>query len=98
MGVPCGMTFRERLGTVRLDTGSFDTAERHNDFDAEALGESFGLDARERSLEATDGLGAGWIDGAGDSWHVNRHTNEPERLSPEVVDDVYLGGRTAVDA
>jgi hypothetical protein len=64
LGPACGMTFAQRLKTVRVDKANFDTAEKHNYFDREAANAVFGLSADERpeDIMAEETEGKGFLD------------------------------------
>lgn len=57
LGPACGMTFAQRMKTVRLDTMSFDTSDKTNYFDTDAVRDLVGPDAEERMMDETDGRG-----------------------------------------
>jgi hypothetical protein len=80
------------MRTLSIDYSNFDTRAKANYYDRESLEETFG-DTSE-ALEATDGLGAGWIGMDGEHYHRDRHTKEPVRTTDKEMDMVYLGGRT----
>lgn len=79
--VPCHMTFRQRLATVRIDPRAMET-RRRNYWDQAALDEQFGPDAEEAMWDATDGLGAGYRDEQGRLMRRDRYTGEPTEMTP----------------
>ena len=90
-GRECPAHFRARLLSVRLDTSVTETRTKRNYFDREALAGSFGDDARERYMEETKGLGAGYRDERGEL--VRRGPDgQPLPISERDLDDVYLSG------
>lgn len=97
--MPCGLTFRERIGTVHIDPAATPVkTERRNSegkrYDSDAIRKVFGEDSREELMEHTKGLGAAHSRG-GEVYHRDRHSGEVSRVSEEQVDQVYLGGNTA---
>lgn len=96
MGEPCGMTFAERIRTVRLSPAATPSS-RKNYYDAEGVRDAFGENTRERMMEDTHGLGYARTDRTGTVYHRGRH-GDVERVDPRDVDRIYLGGDTEVDA
>ena len=93
----CGPCFRARLLSVRLDTSVTSSRTPRNYFDRESLAEAFGDDARERYMEETKGLGAGYRDERGEL--VRRGPDgQPLPISSKDLDDVYLSGPEVDDA
>jgi hypothetical protein len=94
------MTFRERMGTVRIDPRALPNklasqAQAGTYFDDEPLKEAFGADAATREqqmLEATKGLGPAQRDTRGELWRRDRASGEAVRVSQTELDQVYLGG------
>lgn len=84
LGSRCGMTFRQRLRTVRLDSSVTETRTRHRYFDSAALDESFGADRKDRYWDETEGQGAIVRDGRGGFVHTD-HTGETKPASPELI-------------
>lgn len=93
--VPCGATYAQRLRSVVVDKGSFDTAERKNYFDKAGVESVFGQDSAERMFDETDGLGYTREDANGDLYHKDRKSGDWQRVSDEQLDRVYLGGDRA---
>ena len=87
----CSRCFRARLLSVRIDTSGMETVERHAYYDREALAQSFGEDARERYMDETKGLGAGYRGPDGDLWR-DGPDGQPVPISGKDLDDVYLSG------
>lgn len=58
LGPRCGMTFRQRLRSVRLDPRIEETKTKRNYYDVDAVHQAFGEDARDELMEDTDGWGA----------------------------------------
>jgi hypothetical protein len=75
--VPCGLTWKQRMGTVDLDWASLETRDKKNYFDQEALDDSFGPDAQEVMMDETDGMGY-------------RTAEQVAKMSPEET-KAYLG-------
>jgi hypothetical protein len=88
-----GTTLRQRLRSVRIDPSATPTKTRRAYYSQEAVESVFGPDSKERMLEETRGLGAARTEG-NETFTVNRHTGEWERLDEQTVDDVYMGGAT----
>jgi hypothetical protein len=96
--VPCGLTFRQRLASVRVDTSTFEQPQVTGSYyDAEAVADQFGADAEDRMMDATDGMGAARRDKDGRSWHQDRHSHEWQPLTPEQVKATYLSGPEVAD-
>lgn len=55
--VPCGLSYRDRLRSTRLDSSATPSRDRRNYYDSEAISGIFGADAHERMLEETEGVG-----------------------------------------
>ena len=92
--VPCGMTWGERMRTVRLDKASMDTAELHNYYDTAGVEASF-PDAEARLMEDTDGIGYMNQADDGEWYYRNRKTKEIEKADEKVLDTI-LGANDEV--
>jgi len=90
--VPCGMTFAERLRSVRLDKAKMDTAELHNYYDTQAIRDMFGDDAKDRYYEETDGKGAIFRTRRGFA-RRDRRSGDLVEVSPGEA-DTFLGSET----
>lgn len=97
---PCGLSYAERLRSVRLSETVRETVhDRPNSYyDPEPIRQVFGEDARDKMLDATDGLGYAQEDANGDLWHKDRGSGEWEPVTDEQLDRVYLGGSTEREA
>lgn len=94
----CGRCFRRRLGTVRLDKASMDTAELHAYYDKDSVDSQFGADARERMMDATKGLGPGiGKDLNGRPMRRDMDTGQPVPITARELDTVYLAGPERAD-
>ncbi len=93
--VPCGLSWRERLGSVRLDEGSMETAERKNYYDTAAVNALVGSDSVERLYEDTDGIGYTRQADNGDWYYRNRKTREIEKMGEQEM-DTLLGAKSEV--
>jgi hypothetical protein len=89
-GRECGRCFRERLLSLRLDTSVTESRSRRNYYDAEPIHETFGEDASERVMEATQGYGVAKPGPDGRFYHKDRKTSEIVPLSDDEVSRVYL--------
>lgn len=58
MNPGCGLTYKERLGSVRLDESWMPAKEKKNYYDQQALDAAFGENAEETLMEETKGVGA----------------------------------------
>jgi hypothetical protein len=94
--VPCGLTFIQRMRSVRVDQSNLE-APRGAYYDEDAVREQFGADARDKMLDATDGMGAARRDSEGRSWHMDRHSGEWQPLTPAQVKATYLSGPEVSD-
>lgn len=84
-----GLSFAERLRSVRLDPSSLPTRTLRNYYDAEAVAQVFGNDSEERMAEDTEGLGyVRRRDGA--YWQRDRK-GEVREVSPADVIDRLAG-------
>ena len=95
MGRPCppGMTFRDRMRTVRLDASVTESRTRRNYYDREAVREVFGPDSREQLLEETRGLGAIQRAADGSEWvNDDPTTGEMRPLERSDLIGGYLRG------
>jgi hypothetical protein len=90
--VPCGMTFAERMRSVRIDPAAMETRTRVRYYDADPIREVFGDDAKERMEHDTNGLGFAKVGPDGELYHKDRKTGDVVHVSDEDVDRVYLGG------
>lgn len=54
----CDLSFREKLLALQVSYKGYETRDRKNYYDSEALDSQFGADAKERYLEETKGLGS----------------------------------------
>jgi hypothetical protein len=72
-----GLTFAQRLRSVRLDTSVVDSRSRKNYYDSEPIKDMFGDDSQERYMDETKGRG-----------HVARE--DFDKLSPADF-DFYTG-------
>lgn len=99
LGPACGMSFRQRLMSVNVDRAGFDTSEKHNYFDGEAVDEMFGADSREQMMEETKGIGA--VKLGRDGRLYKRGDGRPEALTQKetalILDDSGREGKDAVD-
>lgn len=57
MHAPCGMTYVQRLCSVRLDTSVTATRTKKNYYDQGPIDEIFGESADERMMDETEGFG-----------------------------------------
>lgn len=88
MGPPCGgLSFRDRIRTVRLDTSAVPTRSRANYFDSEALDDAFGEDRVESYWEDTAGHGAIHRGPDGELYHRDR-SGEVKVASDKVLSEV----------
>ena len=103
--MPCGLTFRERIRTLRIDPKALPAKhERHSAegryFDDAPLKEAFGADAdtrKEQLMEATKGLGPAKRDTRGELWRRDRFSGDAIRVSDKEL-DTYLGADTETEA
>jgi hypothetical protein len=100
LGGRCGLSFAQRLRSVQVHESvraTVHSGDSHTYYDRSALDDVFGADHRDRMLEETDGLGIARTDPrTGDTYHVDRHSGEWEKVTDDQVDRVYLGGDQAV--
>jgi len=96
--IPCGLTFRERLLTVRMDASLMETRSLPTYYDSDAVKEQFGEDAKERLLDSTHGYGAGRTGKDGRTYHKDRHSGEWEPMTEAQVESVYLSGPVVDEA
>ncbi len=92
MGLDCGLSFAERLRTVRIDDASLETRDLQNYYDAEAVAETFGEDAEDRMLEETKGRGYGVRLPDGSLGRHDPKSGEDVRLSDAEAREIYLDG------
>lgn len=90
----CGRCFRRRLASFTLGAGVTETRTRRSYYDSDVLADVVPLDAKERMLDATDGLGYAKLDREGRPWHRDRNTGEIQPVSDRDIDRVYLAGDT----
>jgi hypothetical protein len=81
--------FKVKLRSLQFSTKGFETTKQ-NYYDRESIEKTFGHDAKDKMMERTQGLGAGFTDRNGDHWHTDRKTNERVRTTPKQQDEVYL--------
>jgi hypothetical protein len=86
--------FKAKLRSIQFSTKGFVTREAKNYYDAEALENTFGHDAKDKMMERTQGLGAGFTDRNGDHWHTDRHTGERVRTTAKQQDEIYLNAKS----
>lgn len=92
--VPCGMNYRDRLRSQRLDYAAMETRDLKNYYDADALPWD-GDEAEAQMLEDTKGLG--YAQTVGDEvYHRNYKTGEIEAMNDKQL-DLMLGSDTEVD-
>lgn len=96
--VPCGLSFRDRMRTVRLDPAALETRTPRNYYDAEAVEQVFTEEGRDRMMRETQGYGYTRTDEHGQDFYRNRKSGDWERVPADVMDRVYLGGDTERDA
>lgn len=89
-GRECPSCFRSRLRSIRLDTSATETRTRRNYFDAEPIHETFGVDATERLMEATQGYGVAKPGPDGRFYHKDRRTHEFVPMTDDEVSRIYL--------
>ena len=94
-GCVCNMTFSERLRSIRLSNSVTATRTKRNNFDAEALADTFGPDARERYMDETKGLGAAYRDKTGR--YMRRGDGRMVPVTDREMRDVYIRGEAADD-
>lgn len=92
LGGSCGLTFRERLLSVKVDPAALETRTKHDYYDAESVAETFGEDAEDRMMTATKGLGPIKRDRHGNLWHRERKSRDIVRAEPHL--DTILGADT----
>jgi hypothetical protein len=81
--VPCGMTYLERLRSVRVD-GVMVTRTKREYYDSGPVDEVFGEDSRDRYWSETGGRGAIKRDDQGRLWQ-KPYKGEWEQVGPEAV-------------
>ena len=95
MGGPCGLTFRQRLLSTRVDPTALETRTLRNYYDPESLPWD-GDEAYATMMDNTDGIGYAKTGTDGEVYHRNRNTGEVEALDNRSL-DVLLGSRTERD-
>lgn len=86
------------MGSVTLDKASMDTAELHAYYDRDSVRSQFGDDARDRMMDATQGLGPGiGKDAAGRPMRLDRATKQPVPITAREMENVYLAGPERAD-
>ena len=91
--VPCGLSYRDRLASVQVNERNFDTAEKANYFDRDALDATFGPDRREQMLHETRGLGPVRTADDGTPWvYDDPDTGEMRPMERSDVIGGYLRG------
>ena len=93
--VPCGMTWGERMRSVRLDEVALETRDVKNYYDRSAVEAVVGHDSVDRLYDETDGIGYTRQDKKGDWYYRNRKTREIEKLSERQM-DVMTGANDEV--
>lgn len=95
MGPPCGgLSFRDRIRTVKLGPSATPTRSRQNYFDSAALDDAFGSDRVERYWEDTAGHGALHRGPDGELYHRDR-SGQVKVASDKVVAEVTAGQEAA---
>lgn len=95
LGGRCGMTFVERLRSVQISEAALETRTKVNDYDREAVYDSFGEDAEDRMMEATKGLGAIKRGDDGSLWRKDRKSGDIIRAERDL--DTYLAADTETE-
>jgi hypothetical protein len=102
IGPDCGMTFRQRLLSVRLGEGTRDTATKHQYYDDDVIKDQLqtNLSRNERKAhlyDRTDGYGYAETQASGEIVARDPKTHKRRVLSPDEVDRVYLSRGTQAD-
>lgn len=91
LGPPCGgLSFRERLLSVRLGPSVTPTRTRRNYFDSDALDATFGPDRVESYWEETRGHGAVHRGPDGELYHRDR-SGQVKVATDQVLADITAG-------
>jgi hypothetical protein len=96
---PCGLSFGERLRTVRIDPKTLVTRSRKRYYDEEALNQEWGTTARQRKEQLendTQGLGVAKPGPDGHLYRKDRKSGDVVRVTQKELNEVYLGGDTEV--
>lgn len=97
LGAPCGMSWIDRMRSVRIDGGVLETRTKRNYYDREPVHGMFGDTAQEQMEKETDGLGYARTASDGQVYHRDRHSGEVVPVTDAQLDHQYLGGRTERD-
>jgi hypothetical protein len=92
LGDRCGLTFLERMRSVKVHESVTASRTKRDYFDDEPLREVFGddkADRREKFLDETQGRGALQRDGKGGFY--TKGADGPQPISPQEIEDIYLG-------
>lgn len=87
--VPCGLSFMQRMRSVKVDWAAMETRDMKNYYDSAAVEAQF-PGAKEKMLDDSDGIGYTKQASDGDWYHRNFKTREIEKLDEKKM-DVLLG-------